>query len=155
MNTQKQISYNDCKDCFAVPGNLSMIDVVNPFTGLTACFNRSIEDVQKQYPGAVKMTIEEFCALKSAAQRTPVVWVDTTQEKFWEMLEVLPPAAWVRGKTGSGAFLVGEPTDHDAGNGQPRFQAYWQRGDVFLASNRPVTRSEFKALLPENAAIHS
>ena len=52
----------------------------------------------------------------------------------------LPPAAM-----SSGAFLVGEPYDSDAGNGQPRFQGFWERRSEFFQSDRPITRAEFQA----------
>ena len=37
-----------------------------------------------------------------------MTWKRTTEAKYDEMLEILPPALW----TGLG-FLVGEPLDHD------------------------------------------
>ena len=65
----------------------------------------------------------------------------TTEEKFWEMLGVLPPAF----QTGYG-FLVGEPMDHNA-QGQPRFTAFieYPRG-TFFESVGPMTIAEFKAV---------
>ena len=45
-------------------------------------------------------------------------WIETTEERYDEMLGVLPPAYW-----SSIGFLVGEPMDHNA-NGQPRFSAF-------------------------------
>ena len=87
------------------------------------------------------MSVDEFCAWKAERQRTPITWAATTEERFMEMLEVLPPAD---GTHGYGAFLVGEAYDHDAGNGQPRYQAYRQRGKEFFAGNRPMTRAEFR-----------
>jgi len=68
----------------------------------------------------------------------------TTSERFWEMLECLPPAC----QTGAG-FLVGEPYDHDAA-GRPRFTAFFEaRPDgteaAYYQSARPMTVAEFKA----------
>jgi hypothetical protein len=45
---------------------------------------------------------------------------EVDEEKYWEMLEVLPPEAMV-----SNAYLVGEPTDHV--NGVPRFALYFRK----------------------------
>jgi hypothetical protein len=56
------------------------------------------------------------------------------------MLNVLPPAAWI-----GGAFMVGEPTDHCAETGRPRFQAYRERGMQFEVASRPMTIAEFRA----------
>jgi len=84
--------------------------------------------------------------LVARAQDTPIKWTRTTKAKYWEMLEVLPPALWI-----GGAFLVGEPTDHHATSGQPRFQAYWERGTSgrpyekgYFAASRPMTCAELK-----------
>jgi len=58
------------------------------------------------------------------------------------MLEVLPPALWLRG-----GFLVGEPFDHDAGNGQPRYGAYRRIDGGYMVASRPMTTAEFRAEL--------
>lgn len=64
----------------------------------------------------------------------------TTEARYREMLEVLPPAVW----TGLG-FLVGEPHDHNA-EGQPRFACFVQRGDKFFEVSRALTVAEFRAI---------
>lgn len=75
----------------------------------------------------------------------------TTQERYWEMLECLPPAA----QTGAG-FLVGEPYDHDAKGRERYFAFFWQRYDdfekaahgleeAFYEAAAPMTVAEFKA----------
>ncbi len=73
------------------------------------------------------------------------------------MLEVLPPAAYLPvAETGyfptvTHGFLVGEPWDHCAATGAPRFSAFIKRGYTgvkdsdakFYEANRPMTRKEF------------
>ena len=61
------------------------------------------------------------------------------QDKFHEMLEVLPPAAM-----SNGGFLVGEPWDHHALTGAPRYGAYKQINSQYYVANRPLTKREFK-----------
>lgn len=73
-------------------------------------------------------------------QPPAVVWNPTTADKYDEMLNVLPPAAWI-----GGAFLVGEPVDHCPTTGAPRYEAYWQFGDAFVVSSRAITTREFRA----------
>ena len=69
-----------------------------------------------------------------------ITWEPTTKETFYEMLEVLPPAAWE-----NDAFLVGEPFDHDAETGDPRYSAYRRRpGEQYETGSRPMTIQEFK-----------
>jgi len=55
------------------------------------------------------------------------------------MLECVPPA-YQRGAR----FLVGEPYDHCAATGAPRFHGYKQVGQRFYETTRPVTVREFK-----------
>jgi hypothetical protein len=65
----------------------------------------------------------------------------STEEKYWEMLGMLPPAA----QTGYG-FLVGEPLNHNS-KGEPCFTAFVEKaGGKFFESVGPMTVAEFKAL---------
>jgi len=120
-----------------------MIDLVHPLTGKTAIYGKTLEDCQADpdYAGAERMTIEEFCQSKAATQDTPISWEPVTEERYWDMLEVLPPAAM-----GHGGFLVGEPWDHHALTGRPRYAAYRCRGDVYETASRPMTIKEFREL---------
>jgi hypothetical protein len=55
------------------------------------------------------------------------------------MLNILPPIAW-----NGWAFMVGEPDDHCAATGRPRFRGYRMRGNVYEVASRPLTVAEFK-----------
>lgn len=129
--------------CFATEDII--IDVLDPGTGRTTTYGRTLEDVRAEgpeYAMAEQMTVGEFCRRKAKRQRTPIMWAPTTADKFSEMLEVLPPAAG-----GRMAFLVGEPWDHDAGTGEPRYQAFWRCGNDYRIGSRPMTIREFRAEL--------
>lgn len=76
-------------------------------------------------------------------QTNPITWKRVSQETYWEMLEVLPPECM----TGLG-FLVGEPVDHNA-EGQPRFEAFAEKGDSYFVADRPLTVAEFRAVQPQ------
>ena len=131
-------------ECFAVPGSSSMIDVIHPVTGKTLIYGKTLDDVRAEpgYEKAERMSVDDFCTAKASRQDTPITWTETTEEKFWDMLEVLPPAARF-----NGGFLVGEPWDHHAITGQPRFAAYREQFDKFYVASRPMTRTEFRAEL--------
>lgn len=133
--------------CFASPGSSSIIDVVHPVSGLTCCYGKTLADCQKEYPDAIEMTVDEFCRQKGARQDEPIIWTEETEERHWEMLEVLPPTAMI-----GGGFLVGEPWDHHALNGQPRYEAHIKRGSKYLVASRPMTIKEFKALFADKSA---
>jgi hypothetical protein len=67
-------------------------------------------------------------------------WIETTEERYDEMLGVLPP----EDMTGLG-FLVGEPSDHNE-QGRPRYAAFVRIGDRFFESAEPLTIREFRAV---------
>lgn len=67
-------------------------------------------------------------------------WVQVSEERYDEMLGVLPPAVM----TGFG-FLVGEPMDHNS-QGRPRFSAFVQAGGNFYEAREPMTVAEFKTV---------
>ena len=134
---EKLLTAEDCPDCYAT--EQSIIDLIHPMTGLTVYSGETLEEIRKRYPTAERLTVEEFCTRKAKAQRTPITWGPTTKENYYEMQDVLPPAAY-RGN----AFLVGEPCDHDAGNGQPRFRAFRYYGEVYEVASRPMTIKELE-----------
>lgn len=69
-----------------------------------------------------------------------IQWNPTTEEKFFDMLCVLPPEIHEKG-----CFLVGEPKDHQGENGAARFNAFRElKKNVFEEANRPLTIEEFK-----------
>lgn len=132
----------DCQTAFASLNGETLIDVINPETNLSWCYGKDLAKIREEYPDAEIVNIADWCQAKGERQNTPIIWTETTEEIYWQMLEVLPPAAMC-----GGAFLVGEPADHHAGNGQPRFDAFRQIGKTYLNANRPMTRAEFKAEL--------
>jgi len=126
------------KECFCT--EQTIIDTIDSATGLTDIYKRDLADVQSEYLTAERMTVDAYIERKARLQRTPITWIETTEEHFYGMLKVLPPAAMF-----GGGFLVGEPMDHDAGSGLPRFSAFRKVGKRFVTGSRPMTVAEFKA----------
>lgn len=135
---EKLISLRDCKQAFAVPGEDNIIDLVHPITGHGVYSNETLEEIGIRYPGAEVVNFDDWMKAKAAKQDCPVTWAETTEAKYWEMLEVLPPAFH-----NDFGFLVGEPWDHHATSGAPRFAAYRQKDGKFFVASRPMTRREF------------
>jgi hypothetical protein len=140
------MSWRDDAEVYAVPGAHSIIDTINPDTGRTRYCGHTEADVLAREPGAVRMTWQAWKDAMIARQRTPITWALTTRETYEYMLNVLPPIDWW-----GGAFLVGEPMDHDVLTGQPRYEAFAERGlsdpRSYYASSRPLTRAELRAEL--------
>jgi hypothetical protein len=130
--------------CIVSRSKQTVIDVIHPVTGLTVSYAKTLEDCRKEYPDAEEMSLADWCQWKAAQQRTPITWQETTAEQFGSMLGCLPPADYC-----VGGFLVGEPYDHDAGNGHPRYRAYRKRGLVYETGSRPMTIAEFREQMGE------
>jgi len=102
----------DCSHLMAVPGQTFCIDVINPETGRTWIQGQTPEEVQARCPGAQLMTCAAFDASRGTALaarflRPPV---EINEERWFDMLEVLPPEDWHRG-AGSESFKMCERTD--------------------------------------------
>ena len=129
-------------DVFSELGNTnSIIDVVDPTTGRSAVNGETLEEVRRRYPTAEQLTWDAWSRRKVAIQDQPVAWTETTEQSYMEMLNILPPLAF-----SANGFLVGEPWDHHAGNGRPRFAAYIVRHGRFYTASRPMTVTEFVAV---------
>jgi len=85
----------------------------------------------------------EWQALWDAMEAAPDAWIPTTENMWWEMLEVLPPRAQTRR-----AFLVGEALRSN-GRGEAVYSCFAKTGDEYRAKN--MTLAEFK----ENTAWES
>ena len=90
-------------------------------------------------------SVYELATDMNTEQRTPIEWIATTKEWYLNMLGALPPIDF-----NGHDFLVGEPSDHDFGNGRPRYSAYRvvetcnkKLYQFYFVSSRPITRPEF------------
>ena len=129
---------------FADPDRNSIVDFVNPLTGLSAVQGNTLEQVRRRCGSNVQiLTWEAWSAIKAARQEAPVEWLPTDEARYNEMLNVLPPVCWT-----SFGFMVGEPIDHHAGTGRPRYDAFLQRRDgTYWYASRPLTTQEFREIL--------
>lgn len=138
------INWSECTECYAVPGEGNIIDMINPKTGLT-CINGNTEaEIKLREPSAVRMAFVDWQKARAVIQRRPWTWQPTTERQYNEMLEVLPPIDW-----DGTSFLVGEPDHHMADTGEPTYQAYRQRGSSpdyvhYERSSRAITRRELR-----------
>jgi uncharacterized short protein YbdD (DUF466 family) len=77
-----------------------------------------------------------------------MMWRQTSEAKYNEMLGILPPAYM----DGYG-FLVGEPMDHNfcavSGVVMPRYSAYVKKGKRYYASVSPMTYAEYRKYVPQ------
>jgi hypothetical protein len=99
--------------CYYVPGSTSIIDEVTE-DGLTFHFKNTFEEVLERYPGAelweAEKAFEEIHRL--TYERYISAPVEITEDRFDEMLNVLPPMKWRQGH-GSESFMISESLTMD------------------------------------------
>ena len=77
----------------------------------------------------------EWQPLWDAMEANPADWIPTTENMYWQMLEVLPPTKMI-GRN----FLVGEAERHNS-NGEAVYACFTKFGDTYKA--RYLTLAEF------------
>ena len=70
-------------------------------------------------------------------------WKKISKARYWDMLEILPPACM-----GGGAFMVGEPYSHDAATGAPTFAGFKETNGQYFELEGHMTAAEFKKICP-------
>ena len=103
--------------------------------------------VRQTIPGETSTVTSGIAYDLYFSQVRPAIWKRVTEERYDDMLNVLPPLAWV----GHG-FLVGEAWDQDS-NGTPRFTALLRRPDGFFESLYPLSVSDWRWLDPSAITI--
>lgn len=128
----------------AVPGANSVIDFVHPATGLSCVNGETLEQIRLRHPEAELLLLDDYMNAKIARQNTPIEWLDSDVDTYGEQRDCLPPEAY---STDYSAFMVGEPWDHSAETGQPRFIAYRKHAGKYQRASRPMTVKEFTKLV--------
>lgn len=76
-----------------------------------------------------------------------ITWIETTKERYYEMMGVVPPAS-TGGGIGMNACQVGEPVDHNE-KVEPTFTTFKEEvrvnGSKFYEATKPHTFREFKS----------
>ena len=96
------------KMCFYVPGQLSIIDTVKD-NGKSFYYDESLEEINKRYPGAILIPFEDAIAqLEALAEKKYITEpIEVDEERFLDMLEILPPMNWKQSTEGE-AFMICE-----------------------------------------------
>lgn len=106
---RRKLSYEAFTECWYVPGETNIVDLIHPDDGLTLHFKESAAEVQGRYPGAERMAFDEAWKLADAAgsarYRQDVTEID--EARFMDALNVLPPVGWTT-KAGVESFRVSE-----------------------------------------------
>lgn len=133
----------DCTEAFAVPGQNNIIDVIHPKTGRSWINGNTLEEMQKRYPAAIKVNCEEFFGEVYKRNNGSVTWSEETREQYDYAFECLSSPIMF----GGGNFMVNEPSDHFGPGGVVRYYAHVERSGKCYASNRALTKTQFKEIL--------
>jgi hypothetical protein len=88
----------------------SAIDVVHPETGLGVYSGKSLDDFRVEYPDV--SIVDDEVAVQHNRNRHISEPVEITEERFHEMLDVLPPSKWRRSASAE-SFHICERITYD------------------------------------------
>jgi hypothetical protein len=89
---------------FYVPGKTGIIDAC--INGRGQYSGETLEQIQMRYPGALLGELDTVA--REAEESFKSAPVEITEERYWEMLEVLPPVSWVHGSSETESFKISE-----------------------------------------------
>jgi hypothetical protein len=112
------MNLSDCTHVFYVPGSTSIIDCAWQPEGQeefqTAIFATPFSEVQRKHPEVKILTWEEVepmimeAAIALYVSPPKVI----TEERFNDMLEILPPMRWKQ-RSGAESFMISEALTHN------------------------------------------
>lgn len=109
MTARRKLPYDAFTECWYVPGETHIVDLIHPDDGLTLHFSDDETAIRGRHVTARRMTCDEAgqqiddAAL--ALYRKDVV--EITEERFMDALNVLPPVGWVT-RAGVESFRISE-----------------------------------------------
>lgn len=129
--------------CFYVPNSTTIIDTINPITGLSSVDGETLEEIQRRRPGVEVVDFDEACeqvrAASYAKYKSAPEEVDL--ERWDEALNCMPPMKW-RGELSTESFMICEAMTADL------HSIYCRIGDRYfrLCDSRNLTHGEIVSL---------
>lgn len=106
---RRKLSYEAFTECWYVPGETHIVDLIHPDDGLTLHYHEDALAVRDRYPAAERMSCDDAWKLIDAAAlaqyRKDVS--EVTEERFMDALNVLPPVGWTT-HNGVESFRISE-----------------------------------------------
>ena len=106
---RRKLSYEAFTECWYVPGETHIVDLIHPDDGLTLHYHEDAVAVRGRYPGAERMSCDDAWKLvdTAALERYRKDVSEVTEERFMDALNVLPPVGWTT-KAGVESFRISE-----------------------------------------------
>ena len=120
------------KDIVAyIPGDLGIVDTINPITGKSPCMGEDITALRVRYPGAILCSWDFAMAGINEAKKEkfPLLRpIEVTEDQFYEAFECLPPMQ-LRSSDKGMSFKMSEMTYCDV------TACYVKKGEKYYTMN--------------------
>lgn len=95
-NQRRKLSYTAYTECWYVPGETHIVDLIHPDDGRTLHYQEDQPQVHARHPAAVRMTCDEAWKVidETALERYRKDVSEITEARFMDALNVLPPVGW-------------------------------------------------------------
>ena len=106
---RRTLPYQTYTECWYVPGETHIIDVIHPDDDLTLHFAEDAAQICARYPDAKRMTCEDSwkAADTVGLERNRKDVSEISEERFNDALNVLPPVGWTT-RMGVESFRISE-----------------------------------------------
>lgn len=108
-NERRKLSYEAFTECWYVPGETHIVDLIHPDDGLTLHYHEDALAIRGRYPAAERMSCDDAWKLidTAALERYSKDVSEVSEERFMEALNVLPPVGWTT-RNGVESFRISE-----------------------------------------------
>lgn len=106
---RRSLPYQAYTECWYVPGETHIVDVIHPDDGLTLHFAEDAAQVCARYPAAQRMSCDDAWKAADAVglERYRQDVSEISEERFHDALNVLPPVGWTT-RQGVESFRISE-----------------------------------------------
>lgn len=93
---RRKLPYTAFTECWYVPGETTVLDLIHPDDGLTLYFRESAADILARHPAARRMAFDDACkaADEAIAAKYKQDVSEIAEARYWDALEVLPPVGF-------------------------------------------------------------
>lgn len=108
-NERRRLPYDAYTECWYVPGETHIVDVIQPDDGLTLHFSEDAAQICARYPTAQRMSCDDAWKAAEAVglERYRKDVSEVSEERFNDALNVLPPVGWTT-RFGVESFRISE-----------------------------------------------
>ncbi len=106
---RRRLPYDAYTECWYVPGETHIVDVIHPDDGLTLHFAEDAAQICARYPTAQRMSCDDAWKAADAVglERYRKDVSEVSEERFNDALNVLPPVGWTT-RSGVESFRISE-----------------------------------------------